>query len=167
MRVLPHNTEAEKWILGAIILDNDGMEVAVELLTPEDFYTEKHRLIFGAMVALFDEGQAIDPVSLAERLMLGRNLDRIGGTGYLSTLMDGLPRALNVWLGHGVAPAGVGYWSNSVEVYARVVKDKAALRKLIVSANAIIAAAIKGDQESDEIIAQAERDIAEVGGSDR
>jgi len=141
-RTLPHNLEAEKSVLGAVLLDNAAVNAAAELLTSEDFYGEAHRLIFGAMCELSEAGAPIDAVTLAERL--GDNVERAGGKEYLSTLVDGLPRALNVGQ------------------YARIVKDKASLRNLISSANNIITSALSQEDETDEIIDAAERRIFEI-----
>ncbi|MGD8327824.1 MAG: replicative DNA helicase [Acidobacteriota bacterium] len=141
-RTLPHNLEAEKSVLGAVLLDNAAVNAAAELLTSEDFYGEAHRLIFGAMCELSEVGAPIDAVTLAERL--GDNVERAGGKEYLSTLVDGLPRALNVGQ------------------YARIVKDKASLRNLIASANNIITSALSQEDETDEIIDAAERRIFEI-----
>ena len=95
-RTLPHNLDAERSVLGAILLDNHAINPAAETLTPEDFYGEAHRLVFEAMVALSEDNSPIDAVTVAEQLERGDHLERAGGLGYLSSLMDGLPRALNV-----------------------------------------------------------------------
>ena len=143
-RTLPHNLDAERSVLGAILLDNQAINPAAETLTPDDFYGEAHRLIFEAMVALSEDNSPIDPVTLAEQLRRGDHIERAGGDQYLSSLVDGLPRALNVGQ------------------YARIVKDKSSLRNLISSANAIINSALTGEDETDEIIDQAERKIFEI-----
>jgi len=141
-RTLPHNLEAEKSVLGAVLLDNTAVNAAAELLTDEDFYGEAHRLIFGAMCELSENSAPIDAVTLSEHL--GDKVERAGGKQYLSTLVDGLPRALNV------------------AQYARIVKDKASLRRLIASANTIITEALGQEEETDEIIDAAERRIFEI-----
>jgi len=143
-RTLPHNLEAEKSVLGAILLDNNAINPAAELITSEDFYGEAHRFIFAAMCSLSEESLPIDAVTLAERLGRGDQLERAGGLAYLATVMDGLPRALNI------------------AQYARIVKDKASLRNLISSANNIITAAITGEDDTDNIIDEAERRIFEI-----
>ena len=143
-RTLPHNLDAEQSVLGAILLDNTAINPAGETLTSEDFYGEAHRVVFEAMVALSEDDSPIDAVTVAERLERSGQLERAGGLGYLSTLMDGLPRALNV------------------ADYARIVKDKSSLRNLISSANTIITSAISGDEPTDDIIDQAERRIFEI-----
>ena len=143
-RTLPHNLEAERSVLGAILLDNQAVNPAAETLTPDDFYGEAHRLIFQAMVSLSEDNNAIDPVTVAEQLERADELERAGGLGYMSSLMDGLPRSLNV------------------SDYARIVKDKASLRSLISSANAIMTSAMAAEEETDEIIDDAERRIFEI-----
>jgi replicative DNA helicase len=143
-RTLPHNLDAERSVLGAILLDNQAINPAAETLTPEDFYGEAHRLIFEAMVALSEDNSPIDAVTLAEQLRRGDHIERAGGDQYLSSLVDGLPRALNIGQ------------------YARIVKDKSSLRNLIASANAIINSALTGEDDTDEIIDQAERKIFEI-----
>jgi replicative DNA helicase len=143
-RTLPHNLDAERSVLGAILLDNQAINPAAETLTPEDFYGEAHRLIFEAMVTLSEDNSPIDAVTLAEQLRRGDHIERAGGDQYLSSLVDGLPRALNIGQ------------------YARIVKDKSSLRNLISSANAIINSALTGEDDTDEIIDQAERKIFEI-----
>ena len=143
-RTLPHNLDAERSVLGAILLDNHAFNAAGEVLKPEDFYGEAHRVIFEAMARLSERSAAIDPVTLAEELGRQSGLERAGGSGYLSALVDGLPRALNV------------------SYYSRIVKDKASLRTLISSANSIINRALSGEDETDTIIDEAERSIFEI-----
>jgi len=143
-RTLPHNLDAERSVLGAVLLDNNAFNAAGEILRAEDFYGEPHRVIFEAMSRLSERGEAIDPVTLAEELSRQSGLERAGGSAYLSALVDGLPRALNV--AH----------------YSRIVKDKASLRTLISSANSIINRALSGEDETDTIIDEAERSIFEI-----
>ncbi|MFQ5743756.1 MAG: replicative DNA helicase [Acidobacteriota bacterium] len=142
--ILPHNLEAERSVLGAILLDNQAFNAAAEVLTPEDFYGEPNRIVFKGMVHLAERNAAIDAVTLADELSRGNGLEHAGGPAYLASLVDGLPRALNV------------------DHYARIVKDKASLRNLISSANAIISTAMAGEDETDMIIDQAERSIFEI-----
>lgn len=118
-RPLPHNLEAERSILGAVILDNHALNAAVEKLRAEDFFLSQHRLIFSQMVQLAEKQEAIDTITLMEDLLRRNELEAAGGIAYLSQLTDGLPRLTNV------------------EHYARIVKEKAVLRSLIYSASAI------------------------------
>src|ERR1700722_9130532 len=118
-RPLPHNIEAERSILGAVLLDNHALNAAVEKLRTEDFFLPQHRRIFERMVQLGEKQQAIDTITLMEDLSRSGELESSGGVAYLSSLADGLPRVSNV------------------DHYARIVKEKSALRSLIYSASAI------------------------------
>src|ERR1700735_3126324 len=118
-RPLPHNLEAERSILGAVLLDNHALNAAVEKLRSEDFFLSQHRHIFERMIQLGEKQQAIDTVTLMEDLSRGGLLEASGGVPYLSQLADGLPRVTNV------------------DYYARIVKEKAVLRSLIHSASVI------------------------------
>src|SRR5262245_58469723 len=95
-RMLPHNLEAERSVLGAVLLRNDVINHAVELVKPHDFFRDAHRIIFDKMVALSEHGRAIDLVTLKEELSRSGQLDEVGGPAYITSLVDGLPRATNV-----------------------------------------------------------------------
>ena len=92
-RPLPHNLEAERSILGAVLLDNHSLNAAVEKLRSEDFFLPQHRQIFQRMIQLAEHQQAIDVVTLMDDLARRGELDSAGGVAYLSQLADGLPRA--------------------------------------------------------------------------
>src|SRR5688572_32696774 len=122
-RPLPHNLEAERSVLGAILIHNEAFNHAAEVLEPRDFFRDAHRRIFEKMVQLSERNEAIDLVTLKEALTRSRELDEVGGPAYITALVDGLPRATNV------------------EYYARIVKEKATLRNLIFASNKILSAA--------------------------
>src|SRR5687767_2553735 len=143
-RTLPHNLEAERSVLGAILVHNDAFNLAAQVIDAADFYRDAHRRIFDKMVALSERGQAIDFVTLKEELARGGDLDEVGGPAYVASLADGVPRATNV------------------EYYARIVKEKATLRNLIYAANKILSNAYEADQESDLILDEAESAIFSV-----
>src|ERR687891_1881717 len=143
-RILPHNLEAERSVLGAILVHNDAFTLAAEVIDAADFYRDAHRRIFDRMVALNERHQAIDFVTLKEELARGGQLDEVGGPAYVASLADGVPRATNV------------------EYYARIVKEKATLRNLIYAANKILSNAYEADQESDLILDEAESAIFAV-----
>ena len=143
-RTLPHSVEAERTVLGGILIDNDGFHEAAEFLDERDFYREAHRKIFGRMVALMERGQAIDLVTLKEELTRAGDLDASGGSNYLAGLVDGVPRATNVLF------------------YARIVKDKSVLRSLIGAANQISLAAYEQPEETSEVLDEAEKAIFEI-----
>jgi replicative DNA helicase len=140
-RTLPHNLEAERAVLGAILLHNDAFNLAAEVIDAQDFFRDAHRRIFDKMVALVERGDPIDLVTLKEELGRSGELDEVGGPAYIAALVDGLPRSTNV------------------EHYARIVKEKATLRRLIYSANKIVAEAYEAEDEADVILDQAERSI--------
>jgi replicative DNA helicase len=143
-RTLPHNLEAERSVLGAILVHNDAFNLAVQVIDSRDFYRDAHRRIFERMIALNERNQAIDFVTLKEELSRGGDLDDAGGPAYIASLADGVPRATNV------------------EYYARIVKEKSTLRDLISAANKILTNAYEADQESDLILDEAESAIFSV-----
>jgi len=140
-RTLPHNLEAERSVLGAILLHNDAFNLAAEVIDSTDFFRDAHRRIFDKMVKLVERGDAIDLVTLKEELGRSSELDEVGGPAYIAALVDGVPRSTNI------------------EHYARIIKEKATLRNLIFSANKILATAYAGEEEADLILDQAEHAI--------
>jgi replicative DNA helicase len=140
-RTLPHNLEAEKSVLGAILIHNDAFNHAAELIDSRDFFRDAHRRIFEKMIALSERGDAIDFVTLKEELSRSGDLDEVGGPAYIASLADGVPRSANV------------------EYYSKIVKEKSTLRSLIHSANKILTEAYEAEQEPDVLLDEAERSI--------
>jgi replicative DNA helicase len=95
-RTLPHNLDAERSVLGAILVQNDAFNMAAQVIDSQDFYRDAHRRVFDKMVALSERSQAIDFVTLKEELSRAGELDQVGGPSYLASLVDGVPRATNV-----------------------------------------------------------------------
>src|SRR5213595_4334228 len=95
-RTLPHNLEAERSVLGAILLHNDAFNAAAEVIDSEDFFRDAHRRIFDRMVALAERNGAIDLVTLKDELGRSGELDEVGGPAYITALVDGVPRSTNV-----------------------------------------------------------------------
>ena len=89
-RPMPQNTEAERSILGAILLDNNALNAAIEKLKPEDFFHDHHRRIYQQMIALGETQQAIDLVTLTDQLERSGELESSGGPAYIAQLMDGV-----------------------------------------------------------------------------
>jgi len=143
-RTLPHNLEAERSVLGAILVHNDAFNTAAQVIDGRDFYRDAHRRIFDRMVTLSERGEAIDFITLKEELSRGGEIDDVGGPAYIASLVDGVPRATNI------------------EYYAKIVKEKATLRNLIYAANKILTNAYEADQESDLILDEAESSIFAV-----
>jgi replicative DNA helicase len=143
-RTLPHNLEAERSVLGAILVHNDAFNLAAQVIDSNDFYRDAHRRIFDKMVALNERHDAIDFVTLKEELGRSGQLDEVGGPAYVASLADGVPRATNV------------------EYYAKIVKEKSTLRNLIYAANKILTNAYEADQDSDLVLDDAESAIFAV-----
>jgi replicative DNA helicase len=143
-RTLPHNAEAERTVLGAVLVDNAAFNAAAELLTREDFYSESHRRVFDAMVALSERSQPIDLVTLKDELGRGQALEGVGGPAYLAGLVDGLPRITNV------------------EDWCRIVKEKSVLRHLIHAGQRIVHSCYEGEYEVPELLDRAERSIFDI-----
>ena len=140
-RTLPHNLEAERSVLGAILLHNDAFNLAAEVVDSHDFYRDAHRRIFDKMVKLVERSHAIDLVTLNEELGRAGELDEVGGPAYIASLVDGVPRSANV------------------AYYAKIIKEKATLRHLISSANKILTNAYEAEEDADVILDQAEHAI--------
>src|SRR5216117_1997692 len=143
-RQAPQSQEAEQAVLGAMLLDQDAALKAAELLDDTMFYREGHRLLFRAMIALTERGDVIDPVTLRDELLRRGDLDRAGGMEYLGSLIDVVPTAANV------------------EYHAKIVRDKAVLRRLIEAATAIIQDAYEGRTTSIEVLDNAEHRVFQV-----
>src|SRR5918911_3004020 len=140
-RPLPHSADAERAILGAIVLDNSLVNQAVELLRPEDFYVRAHQFVFRAMIALSERGSSIDPFILSEELKREGVLEQTGGMTFLSELTYGLPHFTNV------------------AAYAKIVKDNSLMRQLVRVANKITSEALEGEDEAEIILDHAEQMI--------
>jgi replicative DNA helicase len=143
-RTLPHNLEAERSVLGAILVHNDAFNLAAQVIDEKDFFRDAHRRIFEKMMALNERGGAVDFVTLKEELSRAGQLDEVGGPAYIASLADGVPRATNV------------------EYYARIVKEKSTLRSLIYAANKILTNAYEAEQEPEIILDEAETAIFSV-----
>ena len=140
----PQHIEAEESIISAILIDNNMLLDVIEILAPEDFYRTAHQKIYTAIRDLFDKTEPIDLVTLTNRLKEKGQLEEIGGASYLSRLVDTVPLAVN-------APH-----------YAKIVHDKASLRRLIEKANAIVKRCFKEEGKADEVIDFAESAIFEI-----
>jgi replicative DNA helicase len=140
-KALPNNLDAERSVLGAILLDNHALNAAIENLRPEDFFMDQHRRVFTQMIALGESQQAIDLITLTEELHRRGDLEASGGAPYLAALADGMPRVSNI------------------EHYARIVKEKALLRNLIHATHNIQQRAFEGEDGADAILDNAESSI--------
>jgi replicative DNA helicase len=143
-RTLPNNLEAERTVLGAILVDNAAFNSAAEILSREDFYREAHRRIFEAMAVLAERSQPIDLVTLKDELTRQSALEAVGGATFLAALVDGVPRI------------------TSVEHWSRLIKEKAVVRNLIHVGNRIVQSCYEGEDEASELLDRAEKAIFDI-----
>jgi replicative DNA helicase len=144
---LPANLDAERFVLGSILLDDSYFIQTTGALDADDFSVEKHRRIFGRMAEIHERGERIDRVTLANELLTRGQLDACDGVSYLVSLDDGLPHTFNI------------------ESYIRIVKDKAILRKIIFAAQNLMNRCINADEEPSQILAGAEETLLKLGES--
>jgi len=140
----PHSLEAEKTVLGGVLVNNAHLNIVLSSVAPEDFYKENHRLILETMISLMDKGQPIDLLTLSEELQKAGRLEEVGGAAYLASLMDGVPRSLNI------------------SYYAQIIKEKSLLRKLILSSSKIINDSYEQQVDPDTLISEAQQAIVEI-----
>jgi replicative DNA helicase len=143
-RVPPQNIEAEQAVLGSILLESDALVTAMERLRPEDFYQPVHRMIYETMIELGEAGQPIDLVTLTAALQDKQRLEEAGGVDYLAKLLGIVPTAANV------------------DYYARIVEEKAILRRLIRTATEIVQEGYEGAEDVRRLLNEAEQRILEI-----
>lgn len=146
-RVPPQNIEAEQAVLGAMMIKKKAIIEAQEILQPEDFYREAHRRVYDAMLKLAENDEAVDLVTLTEQLRKDGELEKIGGIPFITTIANIVPTAANV------------------TYHAKIVKEKAELRRLIDAATEIAGAAYEDSQPVENIMDAAEQKILAVAGS--
>lgn len=143
-RIPPQNIEAEESVLGSMLIEAGAVLTASELLTPEDFYKETHRIIFRRMLEMAEAQEAVDMVTLSDKLRATGELERVGGISELARLANFVPTAANV------------------EYYAKIVADKAVIRRLIGAATEIAASAYRGTDDLEDLLDKAEQQIFQV-----
>ena len=143
-RSSPQNISAEQATLGSIILDKDSILSCIEILKPEDFYRSTHQVIYQCSLDLFEKNQAVDLVTLTEELNKRKQLEEVGGASYLTTLMSSVPTAANV------------------VYYAKIVEQKAILRKLINHATQIVTMGYEEQEDARVLLDKAENLIFDV-----
>jgi replicative DNA helicase len=144
-RGLPSNVDAERLVLGSILLNDSLYIQAAGELQPDDFSLEKHRRIFSRMGELHERSERIDRVTVANELLRRNELESCDGLSYLVSLDDGLPQILNL------------------DAYIHIVKDKAALRRIIFASQHLMNRCLIGEEEPDEILAGAEETLLKLG----
>jgi replicative DNA helicase len=144
---LPTNVDAERFVLGSILLDDSLYVQAAGTLEPDDFSLEKHRRIFKRMGELQDRGEKIDRITVANELMKFNELEACDGLSYIVSLDDGLPQIPNL------------------DSYIRIVKDKAVLRRIIFASQHMMNRCLLGEEQPDAILAGAEETLLKLGDS--
>lgn len=143
-RMPPQNLDAEKNVLGSLMLDADMCDEVATILRPEDFYADAHQKLYAALLAMHDEGKRIDATLLVERLRQTGELEAVGGTAYLAEIAQSVP-----------------YAANAV-YYAQIIRDKATLRSLIHASSDILRQAYEPTLETSEMVNRAEEQIFAV-----
>ena len=142
--VPPQNLEAEEAVLGSILLEQDSIISVMEFLVPDDFYRVAHQLIFAAMIELNQNSEAIDPITVSEKLRQKNQIENVGGEAGIIELLDKVPTAANV------------------EFYTQIVLEKSTRRKLIKTSTNIVKNAYQEDETIANVLDTAERDILSV-----
>jgi len=140
----PQQIEAEQSLLGGIMVDSSGLPSALEVLKGDEFYKESHRIIFTVIQDLFERNEPVDILTVTNLLDERKQLESVGGVSYIAALTDAMPT------------------SSNVAAYAKIINEKAVLRKLIQSANEIISFAYGGGKSSEEVLDTAEAAIFRI-----
>ena len=143
-RVPPQSIEAEQSVLGAMLIDRDAIALVIEILGQDDFYRESHKLIFAAMLDIYNKGEAVDMITLTEALKRENKLDDVGGLAYITALANMVPTAANV------------------KYHAEIVAEKAVLRNLIRVSTEIAAMGYEGSDDVGLLIDTAESRILDI-----
>ena len=140
----PQNIEAEQSILGGVLIENDALNTVVEFLEDGDFYREAHQKIFKCMIALSEKNEPLDLITLTNELKKKKELEDIGGASYLAGLVESVPTAANI------------------AYYAKIVKEKSILRKLISTATAIVTQSYQEGKNLEDFLDEAEQAIFRI-----
>jgi replicative DNA helicase len=143
-RTLPHNIDAEKSVLGAILVNNENYYRVLETLKPEDFYLDAHRVIYRKMVDLIEKAKAIDLITIQEELLRSSQLEAAGGITYLASLLDGIPHLVHI------------------EHYIEFIREKALLRQMVNAANKIMAECFDQAEPAEDILDRAEQSLFDL-----
>jgi replicative DNA helicase len=143
---VPQSLDAERAVLGSILLDNGALNVILEFIGRDDFFSDSHRVILEKMLGLSEKSRAIDLVTLAEELSKDGLLEKTGGAAYLASLTDGVPAGSTA----------------AVTEYARIVKEKSVVRRLINASNNVIARCLEGADDPETLIDLAQSQVFEI-----
>ncbi|MDP3917950.1 MAG: replicative DNA helicase, partial [Candidatus Woesebacteria bacterium] len=141
VRVPPHSVEAEESVLGALLLDKDAVIAVAEFLLPEDFYDERHKEIYEAILSLYEERVPVDVLTVTERLKKQKDLKKVGGASYLTNIVNKVPTAAHV------------------EHYGKIVKDKSVKRSLMKAATRLVEMALDEGTSSSILLDRAESEV--------
>jgi replicative DNA helicase len=144
-RIPPNNLEAEMALIGSILVDREMMATVSEIVQPSDFYAHVHESIYTALLQLYERGEPLDKITAAEELRNRNVLDRVGGIPYLSSLMETVPTAA------------------SAEYYAKIVREKAALRGLIHAGSLITKIGFENEEDVEGALDRSEQIVYDVG----
>jgi replicative DNA helicase len=140
----PQNIDAEQSVLGGILIENEAIHKVIEILAADDFYREAHQRIFDALLDLAERDEPADLITLTNSLRKKEQLDSVGGASYVASLIDSVPTAANI------------------EYYARIVKEKSVLRKLIQTSTEIITQSYEDREDVEGLLDEAERAIFQI-----
>src|SRR5947199_81368 len=138
-RALPHNIDAERSVLGAVLVNNENYYRVIEYLKPEDFYLDGHRVIYRKMVELIEKSKAIDLITIQEELVPSSQLEAAGGISYLASLLDGIPHLVNI------------------DHYIEFIREKSLLRQMVNEAHKVMAECFDQAEPAEEILDRAEQ----------
>ncbi|MBI5399678.1 replicative DNA helicase [Candidatus Saganbacteria bacterium] len=143
-RIPPQDLIAEQSVIGSVLLDKNAIARVVELIQPDSFYRDAHRFIYESILELFDRGEPVDLVTVTNGLRKNNKLDAVGGSIYVADLINSVPTAANV------------------EYYAKIVEEKAILRRLIDAGTQIVANAFQATEAVDQVLDQAEKSVFDI-----
>ena len=143
-RILPHDLAAEQSVLGSVFISPDSLIFLADELVPDDFYKPANKIVFKTMLSLFEKGEPIDATTMGSALTSQGDISKIGGITYIVELVNSTPTSKNV------------------EHYAKLVKEKATLRKMIADLSDSLSSAYKGDVSIDDIIAKTEKSMLDI-----
>lgn len=143
-RILPHDLAAEQSVLGSVFISPDSLIFLADKLVPDDFYKPANKIVFKTMLSLFEKGEPIDATTMGSALTNQGDISKIGGITYIVELVNSTPTSKNV------------------EHYAKLVKEKATLRKMIADLSDSLSSAYQGDVSIDDIIAKTEKSMLDI-----
>jgi len=143
-KIPPQNIDAEKSVIGAVLIDNKILDQIVDFLSPEDFYKESHKIIFKAFISLYNQREPIDIITVSDYLIKNNQIEKIGGSSYLTEILEEVPTS-----------------ANAIH-YAKIVKEKSLLRQIILTSTKIIENCYEEPENIDEFLDRVEKKFFEI-----